>query len=119
MVSFSLFLSFISLTFSSLLVVFAVLYIAFALCRKFFGLLRTQITQSTGNWRFYANCIFFLAISVFLPLIVSFFFSLDSNLPLRDFLRFQLVSSTLIVYFLTIDVLLPPIVIFSFFCCVD
>ena len=58
-------------TFSSLLVVFAVLCIAFALCRTFFGVFWTQITWSSGNWRFYANCRFFLAISVFLPLIAS------------------------------------------------
>ena len=55
----------------SLLVVFAVLYIAFALCRKSFGVFWTQITWSSGNWCFYANCIFLLPISVFLPLILS------------------------------------------------
>ena len=65
------FFPFLLPTFSSLLVVFAVLCIAFALCRKFFGVFWTQITWSSGNWRFYANCRFFLAISVFLPLIAS------------------------------------------------
>ena len=67
---------------------------------------------------------FFLAVSPFLP---PFFFSffvdwcpLDSNLPFCVFfLCFKLVTSTLIVYLLTIGVLLPPIVIFFHFCCVD
>ena len=72
LVGFYLFLSFLLLTFSNLLVIFSVLHIAFAVCRKFFGFFWTQITWSSSNWRFYANCIFFLAISVFLPLIVSF-----------------------------------------------
>ena len=65
------FFPFLLSTFSSLLVVFALLCIAFALCRKFFGVFWTQIAWSSGNWRFYANCRFFLAISVFLPLIAS------------------------------------------------
>ena len=57
---------------SSLLVVFAVLNLAFACVASFFGVFRTQITWSSGNRRFYAKCIFFPAISVFLPLIISF-----------------------------------------------
>ena len=69
--NFGKFFPFLLPTFSSLLVVFAVLCIAFALCRKFFGVFWTQITWSSGNWHFYANCRFFLAISVFLPLIAS------------------------------------------------
>ena len=75
MVGFYLSLSFLLLTFSNLLVVFSVLHIAFAVCRKFFGVFWTQITWSSSIWRFYANCIILLAISVFLPLIVSFLYS--------------------------------------------
>ena len=63
------FFPFLLPTFSSLLVVFAVLCIAFTLYRKVFGVFWTQITWSCGNWRFYANCRFVLAVSVFLPLI--------------------------------------------------
>ena len=65
-------------------------------------------------------CIFFLAISPFLPKFFSFFVDwcpLDSNLPFCVFLCFKLVTSTLIVYLLTIGVLLPPIVIFSVLLC--
>ena len=63
---------------------------------------------------------FFLAISPFLPNFFSFFVDwcpLDSNLPFCVFLCFKLVTSTLIVYLLTIGVLLPPIVIFSVLLC--
>ena len=63
---------------------------------------------------------FFLAISPFLPKFFSFFVDwcpLDSNLPFCVFLCFKLVTSTLIVYLLTIGVLLPPIVIFSVLLC--
>ena len=70
--NFCKFFAFFLLTFSSLLVVFAVLNLTFACVASFFGVFRTQITWSPGNRRFYANCIFFLAISVFLPLIISF-----------------------------------------------
>ena len=74
----------------------------------------------SGNERFYANCIFFLAISVFLPLIASLLYTgvLWTLIYLFVFfLWFQLVTSTIIVYFLTIGILLPPIVIFSFLLC--
>ena len=63
---------------------------------------------------------FFLAISPFLPKFFSFFVDwcpLDSNLPFCVFLCFKLMTSTLIVYLLTIGVLLPPIVIFSVLLC--
>ena len=85
--------------------------------RKFFGVFWTQVTWSSGNRRFYVNCIFFLAISVFLPLSVSFLEIGVLWTLIYLFLCFQLVSSTLIVYFLTTGVLLPPIVIFSFLLC--
>ena len=69
---FSLFLSFLLLPFSRLLVVFAVLKIAFPLCRKFFWLLLDTNYLVLWKLAFYANCIFFLAISVFPPQIDSF-----------------------------------------------
>ena len=104
-------------------VIFASTSVGLYFCKFFpffFLTFWTQITWSSGNWRFYTNCVFFLAISPFLPNFFSFFVDwcpLDSNLPFCVFLCFKLVTSTLIVYLLTIGVLLPPIVIFSVLLC--
>ena len=102
---------------SSLLVVFAVLYIAIVCVARFLASSGHKfITWSSGNWRFYANCIFVLAISVFLPLIVSFFVDwcpLDYNYLFVFFVLSVGVFDINCFFFLAVGVLLPPIVIFS------
>ena len=103
-----------------MVVVFAVLYIGFALCRKFFGVFGTRITWSSGNWRFYATCVLFLAIGVSLPLIVSFLKIGGLWTLIYLFVFFCAFNWCLrhsLFIFLTIGVLRPPIVIFRF-CCV-
>ena len=86
----------------------------------FFLTFWTQITWSLAIGVFTPIVYFFLAISPFLPKFFSFFVDwcpLDSNLPFCVFLCFKLMTSTLIVYLLTIGVLLPPIVMFSVLLC--